>query len=289
MRKFMREKGKKQEGQRNVLPPQIFNGEQCRGDFEDFDIANEDNVLEEFLGLPRKKPKIELVNSGRVAEDAKPRKVGKLDRKQVNDEDGTLVDNADTTKDNSIEEHTTTQQEHDNAQTETLERLVIEEVKEIIKSKTKEAKVSDGDLSVASESSGPLVLDCLDLNEDMIDILDDIENVLQSEDPEKILEELEKLSGGNDGDSFNSIGEEVDMDNAQNKLDTRSRSPLVNGSTGETEDGLSDSDSDFTDSESDDEVRYMSDGEVQRKPSRGFKLLKNSKRFWKATLMMGHA
>ena len=31
MRKFMREKGKKQEGQRNVLPPQIFNGEECRG------------------------------------------------------------------------------------------------------------------------------------------------------------------------------------------------------------------------------------------------------------------
>merc|ERR1719481_1106334 len=105
MRKFMREKGKKQEGQRNVLPPQIFNGEQCRGDFEDFDIANEDNVLEEFLGLPRKKPKIELVNSGRVAEDAKPRKVGKLDRKQVNDEDGTLVETkTDTEKDNSIEE-----------------------------------------------------------------------------------------------------------------------------------------------------------------------------------------
>merc|ERR1719348_817219 len=89
MRKIMREKGKKQEGQRNVLPPQIFNGEHCRGDFEDFDIANEDNVLEEFLGLPRKNPKIELVNTGRVAEDAKPRKVGKLDRKQVEEDDKT--------------------------------------------------------------------------------------------------------------------------------------------------------------------------------------------------------
>ena len=31
MRRFMREKGKKREGQRNVLPPQIFNGEELRG------------------------------------------------------------------------------------------------------------------------------------------------------------------------------------------------------------------------------------------------------------------
>ena len=31
MRSFMREKGKKREGQRNVLPPQIFNGEEHRG------------------------------------------------------------------------------------------------------------------------------------------------------------------------------------------------------------------------------------------------------------------
>ena len=31
MRSFMRERGKKREGQRNVLPPQIFNGEEHRG------------------------------------------------------------------------------------------------------------------------------------------------------------------------------------------------------------------------------------------------------------------
>ena len=68
LRKFMRERGKKINGQRNALPPQIFNGEEhrfiwlvgiqiktnfCffRGDFEDFDIANEDDNLEEFLGI----------------------------------------------------------------------------------------------------------------------------------------------------------------------------------------------------------------------------------------------
>ena len=69
----MRERGKKKEGQRNVIPPQIFNGQEFRGvrcghcydqlklffkDFEDFDIANEDDVLEEFLGLERSKPKV---------------------------------------------------------------------------------------------------------------------------------------------------------------------------------------------------------------------------------------
>ena len=31
MRSFMREKGRRREGQRNVLPPQIFNGKECRG------------------------------------------------------------------------------------------------------------------------------------------------------------------------------------------------------------------------------------------------------------------
>jgi len=31
MRRFMRENGRKKEGQKNVLPPQIFNGEQYRG------------------------------------------------------------------------------------------------------------------------------------------------------------------------------------------------------------------------------------------------------------------
>ena len=84
MRKFMREKGKKREGQRNALPPQIFNGEEFRGDFEDFDIANEDDILEEFLGIPRKNPKAEPVKTGAVAPEVGRLKPGKLDMKQVN-------------------------------------------------------------------------------------------------------------------------------------------------------------------------------------------------------------
>ena len=75
-RDFMRSKAEKKEGHRNVLPPQIFNGEKYCGvrknqfstmtttlfylwqDYEAFDIANEDDDLEEFLGLPRKAPKV---------------------------------------------------------------------------------------------------------------------------------------------------------------------------------------------------------------------------------------
>jgi len=56
---FMRSNGKKKEGERNVLPPQIFNGDKYCGDYEDFDVANEDDELEEFLGIPRKSPKFD--------------------------------------------------------------------------------------------------------------------------------------------------------------------------------------------------------------------------------------
>jgi len=47
----------KKEGQRHALPPQIFNGEKYCGDYDDFDVANEEDELEEFLGIPRKTPK----------------------------------------------------------------------------------------------------------------------------------------------------------------------------------------------------------------------------------------
>merc|ERR1712168_937766 len=57
-RDIMRSKAKKKEGQRNALPPQIFNGDKYCGDYDDFDVANEDDELEEFLGIPRKTPKV---------------------------------------------------------------------------------------------------------------------------------------------------------------------------------------------------------------------------------------
>ena len=57
-RDTMRASAKKKEGQRHALPPQIFNGDKYCGDYDDFDVANEDDELEEFLGIPRKTPKV---------------------------------------------------------------------------------------------------------------------------------------------------------------------------------------------------------------------------------------
>lgn len=71
---YMREQGKKKEGQRNVLPPQIFNGEKYCGDYDDFDLANEDDELEEFLGIPRKTPK--SVPAGEAADRPDVGKLG---------------------------------------------------------------------------------------------------------------------------------------------------------------------------------------------------------------------
>jgi glutaredoxin len=68
-RDFMRANGKKREGFRNILPPQIFNGDKYCGDYEDFDIANEDDELEEFLGLPRKSPKVDPTKTDAVADE----------------------------------------------------------------------------------------------------------------------------------------------------------------------------------------------------------------------------
>ena len=47
-RAFMRQKGRKKEGQRNVIPPQIFNGEDYRGVRESI-FVSEKNIM--FLGL----------------------------------------------------------------------------------------------------------------------------------------------------------------------------------------------------------------------------------------------
>merc|ERR1712179_290601 len=58
-RDFMRASAKKKEGQRHALPPQIFNGDKYCGDYDDFDVANEDDHLEEFLGIPRKGTSLE--------------------------------------------------------------------------------------------------------------------------------------------------------------------------------------------------------------------------------------
>merc|ERR1711913_232974 len=94
MRTFMRMNGRKREGQRNVLPPQIFNGEEYRGDYEGFDIANEDDDLEEVLGIPRKCPKAEPVKTGAVAPEVGKLSPGKLAKEEKQEDNkGKLKEN----------------------------------------------------------------------------------------------------------------------------------------------------------------------------------------------------
>jgi len=50
-RKFMQENAKGKEGQRNPLPPQIFNDQDYCGDYDGFDVSNETDQLYVFLKL----------------------------------------------------------------------------------------------------------------------------------------------------------------------------------------------------------------------------------------------
>merc|ERR1712224_894392 len=81
-RDFMRASAKKKEGQRHALPPQIFNGEKYCGDYDDFDVANEDDELEEFLGIPRKTPKVVPAEENKENEPASE----EVEAKPVEDE-----------------------------------------------------------------------------------------------------------------------------------------------------------------------------------------------------------
>merc|ERR1719410_2434437 len=69
-RDFMRGNGKKKENARHVLPPQIFNGDKYCGDYDDIDVANEDDHLEEFLGIPRKGTSLDDPKATAVEGDA---------------------------------------------------------------------------------------------------------------------------------------------------------------------------------------------------------------------------
>jgi len=91
-KEFMRTNGKKKDNQRHVLPPQIFNGDKYCGDYDDFDIANEDDTLEEFLGLPKKDPPVDPNAPPKEGEPGKP------DQPAVNGEEPMSVDKAEVMK-----------------------------------------------------------------------------------------------------------------------------------------------------------------------------------------------
>jgi len=297
-RTFMREKGRRKEGQRNVIPPQIFNGEEYRGDFDDFDVANEDDVLEEFLGIPRKRPKIEPVNTGRVAEEVGQIEVGKLELEEENVHQGDLSEEIEEVDWVEPEENYHTTEPYQNVDTSiepppTFEELSPEDIEEneILISIVEESSNDTADS--LQENQGDLSeIEEVDWEEpeENFDTTEPYQNVDTSDEPPTTFEELspkdivenEILTGIEDENT--SV-----IESSEDTADI-----VVNGDNVDdtVEDTISqidsiDSDSDESDTDSDDSV--MSDGEVMRKNTRGFKLLKNSKRFWKATLMMGHA
>jgi len=257
LRKFMREKGKKKEGQRNALPPQIFNGEEHRGDFEDFDIANEDDNLEEFLGIPRKNPKAEPIKTGAVAPEVGRLQPGKLDIKEdktssKNKKDKkveNLDDNTGNEESNSNDGHNNHESgESINGDTETDSGYKDD-------TDSVENKSDDGDFGTYQNS----------INSDS----DDFDNALSKD-----------INKGNKKATESGNDREADEDSKNKGM------KISVHDDGFDNDDYDDDSSDFTSDEEDNVVEFMPDGEIVRKKSRGFKQLNNCKRFWKASLML---
>ena len=106
----------------------------------------------------------------------------------------------------------------------------------------------------------------------------DEEEKTEEGEGERVREEDER--GADEKVLENSDGEGIKKDNCDD-----SRNPLVEDEGVEACKDGDDSETDtedFTDSE-DDTVEYMDDGEPVRKCKRGFKILQNCKRFWKAS------
>jgi len=265
-RTFMRERGKKKDGQRNVIPPQIFNGQEFRGDFDDFDIANEDDVLEEFLGLERLKPKIEPFKTGAVAPEVNKLKVGKLDIKEE--------ETSSIKKELHIslpEEETSQVVEEDPVAVASLD---VKEADQQQEEEVESAEIDscDSDSKPAEESDSGVELD----EEEKAD-------EEQGEEEEGVEDDTEKADAAVECESSNNGGDGVVDDNKADEDDANRK--IVDEEdlgVGDTGDESETDTEDFTDSE-DDTVEYMDDGEPVRKCKRGFKILQNCKRFWKAS------
>jgi len=267
-RAFMRENGKKKDGQRNVIPPQIFNGDQLRGDFEDFDISNEDDILEEFLGIDRENPKMDHVKTGAVAPEIKKLKVGKLSK------DGNLANLL-----KKVEKPLPAPKQADPSR---VQDNLTEEAPASLPSPSPKEPLTSCTSSVISGSSESGKLD--EETDSGIDMEE--ENMGDAkEDAREGESEGNSECGKSDEEGLNGCKQASgDSDGNDLKKDSKYR-PLTADEILEALDNAEDSETDtedFTDSE-DDTVEYMADGEVMRKCKRGFKQLNNCKRFWKVS------
>jgi len=262
MRSFMREKGRRKEGQRNVLPPQIFNGEEYRGDYEGFDIANEDDDLEEFLGIPRKNPKVEPVKTGAVAPEVVRLDPGKLEKEEK------MVEDEITTRE--VVEETSDENNNENNNLDNLKES-LENLDEI--GDSEDNTKADDDIRAGAgdnknetpdnEDNQPDQYDTDELNGDNFkDWKHSVEEEAKINEAEKVLEKTDGLMGN--------FKQEVIIDNDE----------LCGAQNGN--DDTEDSSDESTDEDT--AVEYMPDGELVRKKSRGFKQLNNCRRFWKASI-----
>jgi len=261
-RAFMRERGKKKEGQRNVIPPQIFNGQEFRGDFEDFDIANEDDVLEEFLGLERLKPKIEPFKTGAVAPEVNKLKVGKLDIKEE--------EKSSAKKELHIslpQEEKSQVVEEESASTANRPEVKEANEQEEVDSAA-EVDSCDSDSKPAEESDSGVELDEEDKGDE--------EGEDGQEEHETNIEQAEDAVDGESSGNGEGDGRADEDDTTKKIVEDEDLG------VGDTEEDSETDTEDFTDSE-DETVEYMDDGEPVRKCKRGFKILQNCKRFWKAS------
>lgn len=267
----MRERGKKLEGQRNALPPQIFNGEEHRGDYEDFDIANEDDNLEEFLGIPRKNPKAAPVKTGAVAPEVGRLEPGKLDIKQ--------------------------QEKPKNVNKEPVVEEVTAPVEEIIETEGAEESSSegnDGDLDdQSSQDNGDSVNGDTETDSGFRDENESVETKSEDGDFETFQnsneDESEDVSDANESNIPAEVKpKEVKetRDNVGDEDDSKNKKVIDDRDYGIATPDYDDDSSDFSSDEEDNVLEFMPDGEVVRKKSRGFKQLNNCKRFWKASLML---
>jgi len=296
-RDFMRSHGNKREGQRNVLPPQIFNGEQFRGDFVDFDIANEDDNLEEFLGIPRKSPKIEFFKTGATATDVGQILPGNLLNKEEINESSVLPSEVSevisaTDLENTIEEdfEETDHIECDERQQQQTARLkVIKSLEtDAISASVQEAKLCPEEKEVVEADTNDHSSTGLES-----DAAKQIESFQEEVVQEAIENEKQKVVEKTDGlmnlTKHVLVSADYDVTPKTTDIENIRLTPLSDSSGEKTSlEQWEDSEDSETDSEtSDSEDEFMADGERVRKTSRGFKQISNCKRFWKASLLTG--
>jgi len=267
LRKFMREKGKKIDGQRNALPPQIFNGEEHRGDFEDFDIANEDDNLEEFLGIPRKNPKAAPVKTGAVAPEVGRFEPGKLDIKvdKKSDNDKKKINDG---EDNNEDVNTNNGSNSSGSNEGDIEDQNSQDIDpgESVNGDTEtDSGYKDDSDSVENKSDDG-----------------DFEHSIKDEADEAEAKDSHSSEDVNAGNQ--EVGES--RDDGEEDDDAKNKGLIIDNDDGLDTQDYDDDSSDFTSDEEDNVVEFMPDGEIVRKKSRGFKQLNNCKRFWKASLML---